>query len=109
MRVSGVRAIMEETRGQGSADAFWLARKEMRRAWPSYVVGGSIVSFLGLIAAGSLSGVLEMDGLGAGEKMGEFYDAFFADYLFLLVCAILGANTIFRYYTQNWRDTFSSR
>lgn len=100
---------MEGTRVQGSADAFWLARKEMRRAWPSYVLGGSIVSLLGCFAAVSLSGVLEMDGLGAGEKMGEFYNAFFADFLFLLVCAVLGANTLLRYYTQYWRDTFSTR
>ncbi len=55
MRVSSVRAIMEGTRGQGSADAFSLAREEMGRAWPSYVLGASIVSFLGLTAAVSLS------------------------------------------------------
>jgi hypothetical protein len=106
MRVSSVRAIMAGSRVEGSADAFWLARKEMRRAWPYCVLGASIVSFLGLVAAVSLSGVLQMDGSGAGER---FYDAFFSDFLFLLVCAALGANTLLGYYTHYWRGTYSSR
>ena len=96
---------------KGSADAFWLARKEMGRAWLSYVLTGLIVLFLGLCAAVSLSGgVSELEGLVMrGRRMEEFYTAFFADYLFLLVCVVLGADTISRYYTLNWRDIFSSR
>ena len=62
MRVSSVRAIMQSSRGQGSADAFWLARREMSKAWPSYVLGASIVSFMGSVAAVSLSwGVTEFE------------------------------------------------
>jgi hypothetical protein len=112
MRMSGVRAIMQSSRGQGSADAFWLARREMSKAWPSYVLGASIVSFLGSAAAVSLSwGVSEFEAtVLPSHRAEEFYGAFFADYLFLLVCALLGANTLLiGYYTPNWRDTFSSR
>jgi hypothetical protein len=112
MRMSGMRAIMQSSRGQGSADAFWLARREMSKAWPSYVLGASIVSFMGSVAAISLSwGVTEFEAaVLPNHRVEELYSAFFADYLFLLVCAILGANTLLiRYYSQNWRDTFSSR
>jgi hypothetical protein len=111
MRVSGVRAIMEGTRGQGSADAFRLAREEMGRSWPSYMLGTSIVLFLGMSAAVSLSvGVSEFEHSALRNQSTErFYSAFFADYLFLLVLAVLGANTILRYYTRSWRDNSSSR
>ena len=112
MRMSGVRAIMEGNRGQGSADAFWLARREMRRAWLSYVVGAMIVSFLGLTAAVSLSlGVSEFEHFVLRhDRTEELYGAFLADYLFLLVLAVLGANTLLlKYFTQHWRDTSSSR
>jgi hypothetical protein len=70
-----------------------------------------VVLFLGLGAALSLSvGSPESEGFVLREHETEhFYSVFFADYLFLLVCAVLGANTIPRYYTQNWRGTFSSR
>jgi len=67
--------------------------------------------FLGFVAAVSLSGgVSELEGfVMQGWGIEDSYTAFFADYLFLLVCAFLGTNTISRYYTLNWRDTFSSR
>jgi len=102
---------MEGTSGKGSADAFWLARKEMKRAWPSYVLGASIVLTLGLAAAVSLSvGVSEFEHFALRHQRTEdFYSAFLADFLFLLVCAVLGANTLLRYYTHHWRDTFSSK
>ena len=102
---------MEGTRVEGSADAFRLAREEMRRAWSAYVLGVSIVLFLGLAAAVSLSvGVSELEHFALRHQSTEdFYRTFLADFLFLLVCAVLGANTILRYYTQSWCDTSSSR
>jgi hypothetical protein len=112
MRMSGVRAIMGSTRGQGSADALWLARREMSRAWHSYVLGASIVSFLGLAAAVSLSwGVTEFEAkVLPNHTVEKLYGAFFSDYLFLLVCALLGASTLLiGYYSPNWRDASSSR
>ena len=96
-------------------EALWIAIREIKWAWPSYVLTFFVVLFLGSAAAVSLSGgVSELEGSLEGPIMGhqmtrDFYAAFFADYLFLLVCAVLGANTISRYYTQNWRDTFASR
>ena len=93
------------------AQALWLAREEMKWAWPSYVLSVSIVLSLGLAAAVSLSvGVSGFEHVVLrGHRTEELYGAFFADYLFLLVCAVLGANTLLRYYTRNWRGTFASR
>ena len=93
------------------AQALWLAREEMKWTWPSYVLSVLIILSLGLAAAVSLSlGVSEFEAIMLrGHRTEEVYNAFFADYLFLLVCAVLGANTLLRYYTRNWRDTFSSR
>jgi hypothetical protein len=87
-----------------------LAKGELERAWPSYVLSGSFVLLLGLFAMVSHSGVFELDGFGAGgQRMEEHFNAFFADYLFLLVCAFLGVNVISGVYTPIWRDTCSSR
>jgi hypothetical protein len=93
------------------ARALWLARVEMKWAWPSYVLSVLIVLSLGLAAAVSLSlGVSEFEAIVLrGQSTEELYGAFFADYLFLLVCAVLGSNMLLRYYTQNWPGTFTSR
>lgn len=93
------------------AQALWLARVEMKWAWPSYVLSVLIVLSLGLAAAVSLSlGVSEFEAMVLrGRNTEELYGAFFADYLFLLVCAVLGANILLGYYTRNWRGTLSSR
>jgi hypothetical protein len=92
------------------AECFWLAKKEIERAWLSYVLSGLFVLFSGYAAALSLSGVLESEGFGMqGRTMEAYYDAFLSDSIFLLVCAFLGVNTIYRHFTQDWRDTFPSR
>ncbi len=91
-------------------EAFWLARKEVKRAWLSYPLTGMFVLFPGLFVAASLSGVFELEGFGAGvQRVEEHYNAFFSDYLFLVVCAFLGVNAISRDYTLVWWDAFSSR
>jgi len=100
------------TRGDanGLAVAFLLARKEIGRTWLSHVLTGMFVLFPGLFVAVSLSGVFEFEGFGAGVKrVEEHYNAFFSDYLFLVVCVFLGVNVISRDYTLIWQDTFSSR
>jgi hypothetical protein len=94
------------------AESFWLAKKEIKRSSLSYVLTGLFVLFSGLVAALSLSGVLEPEGLRSmqGQTMEAYYfDAFLSDSIFLLVCAFLGVNTIYRHFTQDWRETFSSR
>jgi hypothetical protein len=92
------------------AEAFWLARKEAKRAWLSYLLTVLFMLFPGLFVAVSLSGVFGFEGFGAeGQRMEGYYNAFFSDCLFLLVCAFLGVNAISRDYTLVWRDTFSSR
>ena len=90
--------------------AFWLAKKEMKRTWLSYPLTGLFVLFLGFFVVPSLSGIFEFEGFGAGgQRMEDFYNAFFADYLFLVICAFLCVNAISRDYTLIWRDTSSSR
>jgi hypothetical protein len=92
------------------AEAFWLAGKEMRRTWFSYPLTGLFALFLGFFVVPSLSGVFELEGFGAeGRRMEYFYNAFFADYLFLTICAFLGVRAISGDYTSFWRDSFSSR
>jgi hypothetical protein len=79
----------------GFAGAFRLARKEMRRVWPSYPLSGLCLSWLGFLVAPSVSGVFELRGFGsAGHRMEEFYSAYFSDCLFLIVCAFLAVNVV---------------
>jgi hypothetical protein len=95
---------------KGAADAFWLASKEVRRTWLSYPLSVLCFLFLGFFVVPSVSGVFEFEGFGAGgRRMEHFYNAFFFDYLFLVICAFLGANAISRDYTLGWRDPFASR
>src|SRR5215218_7687219 len=103
------------TEARGGVDGFfagalWLAKKEMGRTWLSHVLSSLFVLFLGFIVVPSVTGVFEFEGFGAGERrMEDFYNAFFSDYLFLVICAFLGVNAISRDYTLVWRDPFSSR
>lgn len=102
--------MRERGGASGLADAFWLARKEIRRTWLSYPLTCFFVLFPGLFVAVSLSGVFELEGFGAGgQRVEDHYNAFFSDYLFVVVCAFLGVNVISRDYTLIWQDTFSSR
>jgi hypothetical protein len=93
------------------AQAFWVARKEMKRAWLSYPLTGLFVLSLGLFAVPSLSGVFELEGSGAvGLRVQEHYNDFISDYLFLVVGAFLGVNAISRDYTlASWQETYLSR
>ena len=113
MTAPGLSSMRRRERGKVNglyAEAFWLARKEIRRTWLSYPLTGMFVMFSGLFVAVSLSGVFELEGFGAGgQRVEDHYNAFFADYLFLLVGAFLGVNAISRDYTLIWRDAFSSR
>jgi hypothetical protein len=93
------------------AQAFWVARKEMKRAWLSYSLTGLFVLSLGLFAVPGLSGVFEFEGSGAlGLRVEEHYNDFISDYLFLVVGAFLAVNAISRDYTlASWQDTYLSR
>lgn len=93
------------------AGALWLARKEMKRAWLSYPLTALFVLSLGLIAVPGLSGVFELEGSGAvGLRVGDHYNDFISDYLFLVVGASLGVNAISRDYAlASWLDTYLSR
>jgi hypothetical protein len=94
----------------GFADAFWLARDELRRTWLSYPLTCMFVVFLGFFVVPSVSGVFDLEGFGVeGKRMEGFYNAFFADYLFVVICAFLGVRAISGDYTPFWRGSFSSR
>jgi hypothetical protein len=95
----------------GLAGAFRLARKEVRREWPSYPLTGLFLLLLGFFVVPSLSGVFEVDGSGAvGLWAGDHYNDFISDYLFLVVGAFLGVRAISTDYTlASWQDTYSSR
>src|SRR5215211_9227926 len=85
----------------------------MKGTWLSYSLNGLLVLFLSLFAAVSVSGVFELKGFGAvGQRMEEYYNAFFTDYLFLMVCAFLGVNVVSKdcmapLVRDGWRGTFS--
>ena len=100
----------EEGREAGVfAAAFWLARKEMRRAWASYPLGGLLLVLLGLFVVPSLSGVYELRGFGeAGGRMEGFFNSFFSDCLFLVICASLAVRVVFRGPAPG-RDDFFAR
>ena len=97
----------------GVAEAISVAKKEMRATWLSYFLNGLLVLFLSLLGAMSVSGVFELKGFGAvGQRMEEYYNTFFTDYLFLTVCAFLGVNVVSRdcmapLVRDGWRGTFS--
>jgi hypothetical protein len=95
----------------GLAGAFRLARKEVRREWPSYPLTGLFLLLLGFFVVPSLSGVFEVDGSGAvGLWAEDHYNDFISDYLFLVVGAFLGVRAISTDYTlASWQDTYSSR
>jgi len=94
---------------KGFAGAFWLARKEMRRWWVSYPLSGLVLLLLGFFVVPSVSGVFELRGFGdVGRRTEEFYNAFFADCLFLVICAFLAVNAVSANRTLGRRDAFSS-
>jgi hypothetical protein len=77
------------------AGAFWLAKREVRRAWTSYPLTGVLLMLMGFYVAPSVPGVFEFDGPGtAGERMEGFYNAFFSDCLFVVACAFLAATIV---------------
>jgi hypothetical protein len=68
-----------------------------------------LLVLVGFFVVPSLSGVLELRGFGErGQRMEDFYNAFFLDCLFLVICASLAVNAVFRTRTPSWRDALSS-
>jgi hypothetical protein len=108
---SSSMSTKEKGDANGLAEVFWLARKEVKRAWLSYPLTGLFVLSLGLFAVPSLSGTFELEGSGAvGLRVEEHYNAFIADYLFLVVGAFLSVRAISRDYTlASWQETYSSK
>ncbi|MGH3089337.1 MAG: hypothetical protein ACRDSJ_18750 [Rubrobacteraceae bacterium] len=96
----------------GFSEALWLAKKDVRRAWMSYPASGLFMLALALLATPSVDGILfEMEGFGgSGRRVDEVFNAFFADYMFLIMGAILAVNTLSMDYMRVWSgDVFSHR
>ena len=94
----------------GFAGAFRLARKEMRQAWPSYPLSSLFLLLSGFFVAPSLSGVFELRGFGdVGQRTEEFYNAFFSDCLFLVICAFLAVNVVPGGYARVRRGAFYAK
>ena len=90
--------------------ACWQARNETRRAWPSYPLNGLFFLSLGFLVVPSLSGVFELRGFGVvGRRVEGFYNAFFADCLFLVVCAFLAVNVASGDHARIRLDVFCAR
>lgn len=87
------------------AAAFWLAKKEIKRAWLSYPASGLFVLFFGFLAIPGVSGVFTIDGQSnAGQAI------FFADYIFVIAGCILVVNAISLDYLRIFSDdVFSHR
>jgi hypothetical protein len=80
---------------RGWTGAVWLAKEELRRTWPSYLLTGLALLFLGFLVVPSLSGVFELQGFEVeGKRVADSSNAFFADCAFLSICAFLGVNAL---------------
>lgn len=100
MSASSVSSMRTKERGDmnGFAEAFWLAKKEMKRSWLSYPASGLFALIFGFFVVPSLSGAME-----------DRNSAFLSDYFFLFIGTYLAINAISRDYILVWRDPFSSR
>src|SRR5215204_1403555 len=88
-----------------------LAREEGDRAHvallPAY---GPVLRVPRSLRGAGRVGRLRARGLrSVGQRTEELYNAFFSDYLFVIICAFLGVNAISRDYTLSWQVTYSSR
>jgi hypothetical protein len=104
--------VMEKNKSAGVfSEALWLAKKDIRRAWISYPASGLFILALGLLVASSVDGVFVMEGFGeSGRRAEGFFNAFFADYMFLIVGALLAVNSLSMDYMRVWSDdVFSHR
>jgi hypothetical protein len=89
---SGMR---EKSGYDGLAGAIWLGAKEMRRGWAAYPLTGLCLLLLGFLVVPSVYGIFEFRGLGAeGQRVEDFCNAFFADCVFMAICAFLGVNAL---------------
>lgn len=104
---SGVRAVEWD----GLREALWLARRDVGRAWISYPISGLFVFVFGLLVVPGIDDTfLRMEGFGdSARKIEDILNAFFADYLFLVVGPLLAVNSVSGDYLRVWSDVFSQR
>lgn len=93
------------------SEAMWLAKKDVRRAWMSYPASGLFILAISFLVASSVDGVFIMEGFGeSGRRAEGFFNAFFAEYMFIIMGAILAVNSISMDYMRVWSDdVFSHR
>lgn len=107
---SGGKAVKRNENSGVFSEALWLAKKDARRAWASYPTSGLFILAISLLVAPTVNGIFEGSLGGSGQRVEGFFNAFFADYMFLIMGAILAVNSLsgdyMRVYTD---DVFSHR
>lgn len=122
MRTQATNATDADARGVGGGrggteangrlrEAVWLAGKEIRRSWRSYPATGLAMLLMGLLVAPSMDGVLSVEGVGEGGRaFRDWYNAFFPDFLYLVLGTLLACNWMAgEYFRVFERDVFSER
>lgn len=80
-------------------NSWWLAGREMRRTWLSYLVTAILMALFGLWTTS-----LEASGPSAGPG-----DLYILDLYFIFITSILATNGFSRDYFSSWGDSFSKR
>lgn len=93
------------------AESLWLAKNDIRRAWLSYPASGAFILAISIFTAPAVNGFLTMEGFGGSESRVEgAFEAFFPDYMFLVVTALLAVNAMSMDYMRVFSDdVFSHR
>lgn len=106
------KTVERNSGGSGFQRALWLAQKDIRRAWLSYPASGLFVCVIGVLITSSVDGILfEVESFGeGGQRTEDAFDSFLADYMFLIIGAVLAVNALSRDYMSIWTDdVFSQR
>lgn len=93
-------------------NAAWLAGKDIRRTWFSYLFAGVVWLLVGIFTTTLLNGVFELEGFGAwGERVERGYNNALLDLWFLAMCPALMINLFFNqdYSARFTKDNMSRR
>lgn len=92
-------------------EALWLARRDIKQSWLSYPASAVFMAFFGFLGASLVAGIFEVEGFGSDRATVEStFNAFFADYFFVLMGCVFVVNAISMEYMRIWSsDVFSEK